>query len=57
MSERESIMNSGWLESQLSQIVSSAHVLLQTELNRTFSCQQIIQDYYSKKHMVETGDL
>lgn len=57
VSERENIMNSGWLESQLEQIVSSAHVILQTELNRSFACQQIISDFYSKKYMVNTGEI
>lgn len=50
-------MKSGWLESQLDQIVSCIHIILQIELNRSFACQQIISDFYSKKYLVNTGDI
>ena len=50
-------MNSGWLDNQLEQIVSFALIILQTELNRSFACQQIISDFYSKKFMVNTGEI
>lgn len=50
-------MKSGWLESQLDQIMACIHILLQTQLNRTFACQQIISDFYSKKFLVNTGEI
>lgn len=50
-------MKSGWLENQLDQIMSCIHILLQIELNRSFASQQIISDFYSKKFLVNTGEV
>lgn len=50
-------MKSGWLESQLDQIMCCIHILLQIELNRSFASQQIISDFYSKKFLVNTGEI
>ncbi len=36
--------------------MSCAHIIFQIELNRTFACQQIINDFYCKKYLVNTGD-
>ena len=49
--ERNSIMNSGWLESQLEQFFSCIHIMLQSEINRSTASQQIISDFYSKKYL------
>lgn len=57
MAERDNIMKSGWLQSQLDQIMGCIHILLQIELNRSFASQQIISDFYSKKFLVSTGEI
>lgn len=37
--------------------MSNIHILLQIELNRSFACQQIISDFYSKKYSVNSGEI
>ena len=44
--ERKKIMESGWVEHELTFMVSSAQSLMQAEVDKFKSSIQIIQDYY-----------
>ena len=46
--ERNQIIRAGFVESQMERFLVIVHSLVQAELSRSFSCQQLISDYYSQ---------
>ena len=54
VTERNGIMNSGWLEAQLEIINEALYVLVQAELNKFAMSEKLITDFYGKKFMANT---
>jgi hypothetical protein len=54
VTERNGIMNSGWLEAQLDIINEALYVLIQAELNKFAMSEKLITDFYGKKFMANT---
>ncbi|KAL4511584.1 hypothetical protein ABPG72_012429 [Tetrahymena utriculariae] len=52
--ERNQIIKSGWIEKEIEKFMFLIQQLLQAELSRSFSCQQIINDYYV---LIQGGEL
>ena len=49
VAERNAVMGSGWLEAQYELLIEILYVLVQTELNRFASTEQLLTHYYAKR--------
>lgn len=54
ITERNGIINSGWLEAQFDIISECLYVLVETELNKYALSEKLIVDYYGKRFMANT---
>ena len=55
--EKNSFINSGWLEQELQYLYSNIELLVQTEIERTFVSQQVISDYFTAVYGLETNPM